>query len=149
MRPGVIVRDGFLGDDARSLSAILEADEATVARLGFTHAALAARMRQLRDAGLRGLGEPIRVEDHFEVRVDTVRGALPCPFGERGLHAKTFTIVRNLNTGRELTYADLSIHLIATHGFYEGRGSPFRLEPEEIVAVLEPKRVTTEQPPVT
>jgi hypothetical protein len=29
---------------------------------------------RLRDAGLRGLGEFINVEPHYEIRVDTIRG---------------------------------------------------------------------------
>jgi hypothetical protein len=44
--------------------------------------------------------------------------------------------VRNRRTGTELVYSDLSLHLVEAHGFYEGRGSPFRLEPEQILAVL-------------
>lgn len=136
MRPGKISLPGFLGGE-RDLARRLDEDAEAVKRLGLTHAAVAARMRALRDAGAAGLGEFIAVPPHFEVRVDSVRGRLPCPFGERGLHPKTNVIVRNLATGRELTYTDLHIHLVAAHGFYEGRGTPYRLEPADLAAVLE------------
>lgn len=139
MRPGVITRDGFLGHDTRNLVDILIEDEAEVQRLNLTHAEIAQRMIELRDAGMRGLGDFINVEPHFEVKVDTVRGKLPCPFGDPGIFPKTNTVVRNLELGREITYTDLSIHMIMAHGFYEGRGSGFRLEPSEIVEVLEVK----------
>jgi hypothetical protein len=119
------------------LQAILEADGAAVARLKLTHGAIAARMRALREAGSKGLGLPIRVESRFEVRVDGVRGKLPCPFQDGGLFPKINVSVRNLRTGREVVYTDLNIHLIEAHGFYEGRGAAFRLDPAELAEVLE------------
>lgn len=136
MRPGALTAHGFLGTDGRSIVDMIEDDDARVKRLCLTHAAIAARMIELRDAGARGLGEFVNVEDDLEVRVDSVRGKLPCPFGDRGMEQKGFTVVRNKPLGREISYTDLNIHLIEAHGFYEGRGSAFRLDPEELVAVL-------------
>jgi hypothetical protein len=137
MAPGVIVRDGFLGADARNLVDILTEDEGEVTRLGLVHQEIARRMIELRDGGTAGLGELIDVPPHFEVRVDSVRGRLPCPFGDPGIFPKTNTTVRNTRLGREITYTDLHIHMIGSHGFYEGRGSPFRLEPRDLADVLE------------
>lgn len=139
MRPGIITRDGFLGYDTRNLIDILIEDEAEVQRLNLTNADIANRMIEFRDAGMRGLGDFINVEPHFEVKVDTVRGKLPCPFGDPGIFPKTNTTVRNLDSGREITYTDLNIHMIMAHGFYEGKGSGFRLEPADIARVLEIK----------
>jgi hypothetical protein len=137
MRPGIITRDGFLGTDRRNLIDILVEDDATVKRMDLTHEIIARRMMDLRDAGYRGLGNFISVSPHFEVRVDSVRGKLPCPFGDPGIFPKTNTTVKNLNTGKTVTFTDLHIHMIGSHGFYEGKGSPFRLEPEELASVLE------------
>jgi hypothetical protein len=140
MAPGVLTRDGFLGEDRRNLVDILTADDGEVRRLGFSHQDIARRMVELRDAGMPGLGEFTDVEPHFEVRVDSVRGKLPCPFGDPGIFPKTNTTVRNKRLGREVTFTDLHIHMIGSHGFYEGRGSPYRLEPGELAAVLEAGR---------
>ena len=137
MAPGVITRDGFLGSDRRNLVDILIQDEQKVRRLGISHQDLARRMIELREAGLPGLGDHLDVAPHFEVRVDSVRGKLPCPFGDPGMFPKTNTTVHNRATGGELTFTDLHIHLIGAHGFYEGEGSPFRLEPAELAEVLE------------
>ena len=137
MQPGALTAHGFLGADARNLAAIIDADDAAVARLGVTHGQIAARMAELHDAGLEGLGEFVPVAPHFEVRVDSVRGKLPCPFGDRGLEQKGFTVVRNSRSGREITYTDLLTHMIEAHGFYEGRGSAFRIEPADLVEALE------------
>lgn len=144
MKPGVITRDGFLGNDKRKLIDILIEDDAEVKRLDLTHKRIANRMIYFRDAGLRGLGEFITVEPHFEVKVDTVRGKLPSPFGEPGIFPKTNTTVKNMNLDKEITYTDLNIHMILAHGFYEGKGSPFRLEPKELKEILE---IKTEETP--
>ncbi len=136
MRPGGITLKGLLGTDSRKLLDILIDDDAEVQRIGTTHEAIAERMQTLRDQGMRGLGTCITVEDHFEVRVDNIRGKLPCPF-EDGIFEKTFIQVKNTRNNREITYTDLHIHMIKTHGFYEGKGSSFRLDPHALVEILE------------
>lgn len=137
MKPGVITRDGFLGSDRRNLIDILVDDDAEVKRMDLDHRIVAERMVELRDKGMRGLGDFITVEPHFEVRVDSVRGKLPCPFGDPGVFPKTNTMVRNLELNREILFTDLNIHMILVHGFYEGKGSPFRVEPKDLAEVLE------------
>ena len=137
MKPGVITLHGFLGDDTRNLIDILVEDEAEVRRLGCNHKRISQRMAEFRSAGMKGLGYFISVDPHFESKVDTARGKLPCPFGHPGMLPKTNTTIRNLRSEREITFSDLNIHLIEEHGFYEGKGSLFRLEPKDIVEILE------------
>ena len=137
MQPGIFTRDGFLGSDRRNLIDILLDDDEAVKRMDLTHRRIAGRMIELRDAGMRGLGEFINVEPHYEVRVDSVRGKLPCPFGDPGIFPKTNITVRNTKLDREFTFTDMHIHLIGSHGFYEGKGSPFRLEPTMLVEILD------------
>lgn len=136
MRPGAITRDGMLGHDRRNLRDIIEADDAAVRRLGLTHASVAARMRGLRDAGREGLGETVTVAERFDVRVDSVRGKLPCPFLHEGLFEKEFVEVLNRGNGARTTFTALNIHMIEAHGFYEGLGSPFRLDPARLARAL-------------
>ena len=139
MRQGVITLEGFLGADTRKLVDILIEDDAEVRRLGVTHESIARRMLDLKQAGEAGLGEFIAVEDSLEVKVDSVRGKLPCPFGDPGIFGKVNTTVRNLRKKKEVTFTDLHIHMIWAHGFYEGKGSRFRLEPAELIDILEVK----------
>ena len=136
MRPGCITLKGLLGKDTRKLIDILIEDDAEVKRLGTTHEAIATRMQELRDAGAAGLGESISVPDHYAVRVDDVRGKLPCPF-EDAVVQKTFVQVHNKAIDETITYTDLHIHMIREHGFYEGHGSGFRLPPADLVRILD------------
>jgi len=137
MRPGVITLEGFLGNDDRNLADILEEDNAAVRRLNLSHEAIARRMEDLKHEGLKGLGDFINVEPHFEVKVESVRGKLPCPFEHPGVFPKTNITCNNLKTGKTIMYTDMHIHLIGTHGFYEGKGSLYRLEPEDLAETLE------------
>lgn len=137
MKPGVITLDGFLGTDTRNLIDILIEDDGVTRRCGRTHAAIADRMEYFRVKGAEGLGEFMDIEPNFQVRVDSVRGKLPSPFGGPGMYEKINTTVRNTRLGREITFTDLHIHFVRDHGFYEGKGSPFRLEPEDLITILE------------
>lgn len=137
MKPGVITLHGFLGTDDRNLIDILTEDDGSVKRLGLTHEQIAVKMQEYREAGERGLGEYIAIPPHFEVRVESVRGKLPSPFGGPGLYQKTNTAVKNKRIGKEVVFSDMQIHLIKDHGFYEGKGSLFRLDPATLAGVLE------------
>jgi virulence-associated protein VapD len=53
------------------------------------------------------------------------------------MYEKVNTTVVNKNLRRQIVYTDLHIHFVRDHGFYEGQGSPYRIEPEELIAVLE------------
>ena len=136
MAPGKITLTGFLGDDTRKLIEILIDDNAVVERAGFDHSDIADRMQQLRDGGRKGLGEFVKVEPGFEVKVESVRGKLPCPFGDGVLIPKENTTVRNSLSDEEIVYSDLLLHMIREHGFYEGRGCPFRIGPRVLIRVL-------------
>ena len=136
MRPGVITLDGFLGTDERNLIDIISEDDGTVRQHGLTHEAIASRMSEFRDKGLAGLNEFISVDADFDVRVDSLRGKLPSPFGGPGMYGKVNTTVVNKRLNKQITYTDLHIHFIKDHGFYEGKGSPFRLEPAQLIVIL-------------
>jgi hypothetical protein len=126
-----------MGSDRRKLIEILTDDQGAVSSLGLNHEAIARRLRELTDKARHGLGDPILVDDKFWVEVDEVRGSIPCPWGHPGLYRKTHVKLEKAETGDKLLWSDLVIHLIEEHGFYQGRGSPFRLEPCDVKGILD------------
>lgn len=136
MAPGVISACGFIGSDSREPADIIRDDAAEMKRLGIDHTRLALRMAELRDAGAPGLGTAVKASQDLEVRVESDRGCISCPFGHEGIFAKTNITVRNMKTGRDVTFTDLNIHMMKDHGFCEGRGSVYRQEPSVLVKVL-------------
>jgi hypothetical protein len=137
MRPMCLCAEGFLGDDPRRLIEILTEDQGTVNSLGLSHQVIAQRLRAITEEARGGWGDPVVVEEKFEVEVHEARGKISCPWGHPGLYPKTHVRLRKMETGDELVWSDLTIHLIEAHGFYQGRGSSYRLDPSKVKRTLE------------
>ena len=134
--PGKISKSGFLGSDERHIHDIIEEDLRTLAGLGVDRDMIADKLVTLTEEGKKGIGGRVNWGP-FSIRVQWDRGMVPCPFGEPGLHPKMMTIVFKQSTNKEIRYTQLGLHLIRKHGFFGGRGSAFRLEPEALVKMLE------------
>jgi hypothetical protein len=135
MASGIITAQGFLGKDDRPLADIVQADEEAFRRAGLEFDAVADRLEAWKEAGSRGLGEPITVNDRYLVQNGDARGVLPCPWKD-GVFHKNSVDVRDTKTGKAIVYSDLSIHLLRAHHFCQGQGSPFRLEPETLAEMM-------------
>ena len=136
MRPGVITAQGFLGSDQRSFADIVEADLEAWRRAGTDPDEAATCLERLRDLGQKGLGEPTGVDGRWVVTAGDARGVLPCPFHDGTFHKNSIEAVDE-KTGKRIIYSDLSIHLLRAHRFCQGLGSPFRLDPETVAAMMD------------
>ena len=132
MAPGVLSRDGFLGTDFRSLEEILEADEAAVARLGTSHQELGRKLDKIFFAVRAALGTKVLVGDRLNAVHKEAMGRIPCPWGHCGTFAKGHVELVDTQSGLRIMFTALNVHMITAHGFYQGRGSRYRLEPAEI-----------------
>lgn len=130
---GRLTRDGFLGADPRPFEQIILEDAETLRVLNVTPEQIAEKMQALTQKGLEGMGQEVQAGE-YQVTVEEFMGRIVCPFHDRRA-AKRNTAARD-NRGREMSWTDLSIHLISTHGFFQGKGSAFRLEPAETADFL-------------
>lgn len=136
LRSSKIVHGGFLGDDRRPLEQILEADAAELERLGRSREELAERMRVITELAKAGLETSVRITDNLDARVLDSRGVLICPWPGEGRFTKTVVEATRRDTGKTVKWSELNIHMIAEHGFFEGKGSDFRIEPQDLVDVI-------------
>ena len=136
LRSSKLVAGGFMGTDQRSPLEVIEADAAVLEQLGVTPAQVASRMRELTDLARPQMGNEVEVEEKYCVKSDDFKGMLTCPWPHAGRYEKQITTCRRLDTGENIAWTDLNIHLIEQHGFFEGRGSAFRLEPEHLVRII-------------
>jgi len=136
MQAGVITLNGFLGSDTRHLHEIIAEDAKVLSALGTSQSEIADRMQYFSDASFESYDTPVFIEDNYEVETDVVRGKLPCPFSHAGLYRKTLTTLHNRANGISVRWTALSIHMIREHGFFEGIGSPFRLDPQKLYKAL-------------
>lgn len=136
LRSSKLVAGGFMGRDTRSVSEIVDEDVAALSAEGFTAEQVAARMQQITNVAKTGLGTWVRINDNLEAKVDEARGLLVCPWPHPGTFLKRITSVRQSRTGASIRWSDLNIHLIGKHGFFEGKGSEFRIEPKELMGII-------------
>lgn len=136
MQNGEISKEGFLGDDKRELNEIIEDDEKMIQSLNIEIEKITDKMEQLEIASIKGLGEPVIVENKWEVKINEVKGYMVCPF-EDGIYRKHNIHIKNLKNNKEINFSDLSLHLIREHHFLQGKGSFYRLEPKILKEVLE------------
>jgi hypothetical protein len=94
-------------------------------------------MRELTDLAKPRLGAWIDdTSGKLRIKSEDFKGALVCPWPHPGNYDKRITTVRHLESSKQACWTDLNIHMIAEHGFFEGKGAFFRIEPAEIVSIL-------------
>ena len=128
------MKERFLGNDTRTIAQIIENDEAELRAAGLGAEELARAMRRLTEKGMESLGDEVQA-DGFMVRVEEYMGQIGCPFKHAVREAKRNTTAVDPR-GRVMTWTDMSIHLIERHGFFQGEGSDYRLEPLELAEFL-------------
>lgn len=133
MMPGVQSRDGFLGDDTRNIADIVAQDTAVLEEAGVSQEELATLLEDLHRRADAGLGTKVSTcNDRVSVElVSEGMGRIVCPFkcGERAHKA----VVEVSTPDTTIRFTPLHAHLIREHGFFEGRGAHFRIEPEALI----------------
>jgi hypothetical protein len=136
LRSSEMAAGGFMGCDSRCVAEIIDADAFEVSKSGYTTRQLSARMQEITDAAISGLGTWVEVDNHHQAMVQEARGSIACPWPHFRRYIKRVTTVKNLDSGQTIHWTDLNIHLIAEHGFFEGRGAAFRIEPGKLAKVI-------------
>jgi hypothetical protein len=136
LRSSKLVAGGFMGDDSRSFTEVIESDVSQVSKLGYTTEQIAVRMHAITDVAKKGLGNWIKIDDKCQAVVEEAKGFLVCPWPHPGRYAKRITTVERYDSGETIRWSDLNIHLIEKHNFFEGRGAMFRIEPEKLINII-------------
>jgi len=136
LRSSKLVTGGFMGSDSRSVNEIIDADKNELSRLGFTGEQIAERMQEITNAAKTGLETWVRIDNNLEAKTNEARGFLPCPWPHAGRFVKRVTIIRVIKSGEPIQWSDLNIHLIGVHCFFQGKGSPFRIEPKKLIEMI-------------
>lgn len=141
MRAGHMSGGGFLGA-TDSLPATLEKDRKTLDRLGLSAAELADALERVLLLGMDHYWEHDEGQQvgKFVILIAAYRGFQECPWGCPAEICKQFGFVdftlTNTETGESIQGPGLITHLIRDHEFFEGPGSPYRVDPETLARVL-------------
>lgn len=137
MRPGALSEvgsdEGFLGADESLLDVLVADNQYVVDDLGLTHQQLAKHMHAFGSIGFwqaqhqESGTEFVYSGRRFRVAVESSRGFQLSPFVDETKSNSDIT-VHNLDNGKTLKYALLVPYMIERYGFYEGRGTSYRVE---------------------
>ncbi len=146
MRPGEFSHVGFLGWE-ESLVDVLQEDKATLQLLGLTSEELARPLEIILQFSLSGK-MPKDLRNRFKVKTEMFTGFQICPFSPDPDHEQCSQAggvqfgsinwaICNRRTGQQLKGSGLITHLIRAHHFFEGKHSPYRINPEDLAKLLE------------
>src|SRR3972149_459239 len=111
MGPGQISKEGFLGNDTRSLVDIIQADEEEMGRLGLSFETVTERLTRIFEEGKKAYGTPV-VFESWRITLIEARGSIPCPFKDMRFAKQAATITHRV-TGQALAVSNLSLHLFS------------------------------------
>ncbi|MFP4243258.1 MAG: hypothetical protein ACLFQB_15385 [Chitinispirillaceae bacterium] len=135
--PSKFSADGFLGTDGRKPEEIIADDLSTLQDMGIRRESLTGALREIYSKAESALGNPVRISPRLKAEHFESRGKIPSPFDREGLFPKGEVELSDEKTGRTVIFTPLSIYLVEKHGFFQGKGSRYRLEPEEVADMLE------------
>jgi hypothetical protein len=146
MRPGIGAESsvaGFLGKDERLLEVLAADNRYVVDELGLTHQELAKHLHVLGVIGrlqvANGLADKTFIYHGRKLKVikfTSTHGTQPSPFGD-GTWTQNDAIIQNVDNGKKLGFSLLVPFMIERYGFYEGKGTSYRVEPRQIVELLD------------
>ena len=131
-----IVHGGMMGEDQRTFEEVIEADLAVIEQLDYTKEAIGQRMAELTELAIPSFGNWFSVNDNLRVYVDDYKGRLICPWPHKGVFCKRLTYAQRTDLDKTIVWTELGAHMILEHGFFEGKGSVFRLEPEDLISII-------------
>lgn len=142
--PGALSKGGFLGKD-EDLDTIIQTDADTLQRIGTTHDEVSNTLYALLGYMHEGYVEDIPNRfRHFTLKLERWRGWQWCPFTGCIFNATAVCpysdvdfIIKNNQSGERVAGPGMIWHLIGTHHFFEGKGSSYRVDPEQLARVLE------------
>jgi hypothetical protein len=136
MQPGVLSTEGFLGKDDRHLHEIIEEDYETLQKLNVSQDEIADRLAYFTEVSKEAYDLPVLIDDKYLVQQDIWRGRVLCPFNHKGSFPKTTVTLINKENNLKVVWANLNIHFIKEHCFFEGKGSKYRIEPDLLIKAI-------------
>jgi len=131
---------GFLGKDER-LVEILVSDNEFVKSKGLTHRELAIPVLQICQHAIAKRGstaQAVEIEHggvRWRVQLVESKGFQYSPFDDKTKTNIDYAIT-NLDNKKMLKFSGLVPIMIERYGFYEGHGTPYRVEPADLIDLL-------------
>ncbi len=142
MRPGASHTNGsrseFLGNNESLIDVLAEDNHYVVDQLGLTHQQLVFPLRLILQAcrhGLVGDDEFAYKGEVYSLSILGWMGFQTSPFGDDSTGSQD-CVIRNLTHDTKISFPSLGPELISRYGFYEGKGTRYRVDPRDILKVF-------------
>jgi len=140
MRPDatseVASSQGFLGKKESLRKVLVDDNRYVVDQLGISHQELARQLFILAALGEKHPGKEFHYHgERLTVTVNFSRGYQLSPFRD-GTKSNADVTIQNLGRAKKLAYGMLVPQMIERYGFYEGRETPYRVEPARVIEIL-------------
>ena len=142
MRPGQYSEAGFLGENEGLLAVMVADNEYVVDDLGLSHQDLAKHLYNMAaicawQSDHDEMGMPFLYHGRrYFVWVQCWNDDQPSPFDDATATNSDVTVT-NLDNRKELWFSLLVPMMIDRYGFYEGRGTKYRVEPRQVLEVFD------------
>lgn len=151
MRPGVLSPAGFLGAHENLVEVLRRDNDFVVGKKKSTHRKLALAMAMMEEMGQKVAGQfadrAVRFvyqDATYEYRVRVSDGFTVNPFSqnrevadaEQTTSGSGLVTLKNFKTKQQVSWSTMMPFLIQRYGFYEGEGTPYRVSPEKLFAVM-------------
>ncbi len=136
LKPSIFSGSGFLGNDERPIDEIVADDLKELERHNIDKDKLAQLLKKAFDKVENGLGQEVQLSENLSGQFYEAKGRIPSPFRGDGVFEKGEARILHEPSGEEIIITALSLHLIAEHSFFQGKGSRYRLEPAKTYRLL-------------
>jgi hypothetical protein len=134
--PSPFSAEGFLGSDSRPVDEIIGEDLAVLEQNQVPAEAVAEALAHGYEKAKGDFGAKVPIRPGLTAVFHESRGRVPCPFRGDGLFDKGEAVVKDAQNGHTLIITPLGIHLIAKYGFFQGKGSRYRIEPRAVIEMF-------------
>ena len=122
------IEHGFLGNDNRSFLEIIDSDKTQCQLLELDSQLVAQALTDILRKAIGNFGNPVVLNDNLKAIYHEAMGHTPCPWPCCGMSPKGEVEIIDSRTKQVIRLSPLSVHLIAEHEFFQGRGSRYRIE---------------------
>jgi hypothetical protein len=85
------------------------------------------------------MGNPVQVTQQVKAIHHEALGRIPSPYPNDGTFQKGEALIEDASAGRSSLITPLAIHLIEKYGFFQGKESKYRIDPETAMDLLKGK----------
>jgi hypothetical protein len=143
MRPGKSSMAGFLGKEENLLDVLAMDNDFVLGKHKLTHQELARHLHIVAAIAHKNYKEATQKTgfefryhgESYRVKLTCYRGFQESPF-EDNTRASCDAAIENLKNGKKLGYSLLVPHMMERYGFYEGKGTPYRVDPAAVLALF-------------